>query len=290
VPGAPNDMVSAHYARTDLFSRILAALADAGIPMEHVTPDLLAPVDQFHTRGRAATLELSAMGRISSVDRVLDVGGGIGGPARTLAGTTGCRVHVVDLIDEYCRTGAELSRLTGLDSRVTFERADARALPADAEAFDVVWTQHSSMNVDDKEGMYREFWRVLRPGGRFVMHEICAGSVLPLLLPVPWASVPEDSCLVSVAEMAAAIRQVGFERIAWSETTEESLTWFRRQAASSRGNGHPPALGLHLLLGARYPGAIANLTRNLADGRVTVIQGVFEKPVRADGRASGQAE
>lgn len=275
---APDDSLSAHYNQGDLISRMLAALADDGISLEHLTPELLAPVDQFHTRGRAATLELSEMGSLASTDRVLDVGGGIGGAARTLASNIGCRVHVVDLMEEYCRVGTELTHLTGLESRVTFEQGDARALTTIADgAFDVVWTQHSSMNVRERASMYAEFWRVLRPGGRFVMHEICAGGVRPLRLPVPWATLAQDSHLLSVADTAAAIRDAGFERRVWRETAEQSLTWFRRQAALARARDGEPSLGLHVLLGAKVFDAISNLVTNLADGRVTVVQGLYVK-------------
>ena len=276
----PDDSLSAHYTRGDLVSRALTALADDGIALENLTPELLAPLDQFHTRGRTATLELLELAELTSTDRVLDVGGGIGGAARTLASNIGCRVHVVDLMAEYCRAGAELTRLMGLESMVTFEQGDARALTTIADGtIDVVWTQHSSMNVREKAGMYAEFWRVLRPGGRFVMHEICAGGVRPLRLPVPWATLAQDSHLLSVADTAAAIREAGFERRVWRETAEQSLTWFRRHSALERARHGAPSLGLHVLLGPKAFDAIANLVTNLAEGRVTVVQGVYRKQV-----------
>lgn len=276
MPSEADASLSTHYTSGGLLARILIALGDAGIWLEHLTPDALSPVDQFHIRGKAATLELAALGSITRDDRVLDVGGGIGGPARALAGSAGCRVHVLDLLQEFCSTGEALNSLTGLESLVTTEVGDARDLPPSLGEFDVVWTQHSSMNVDDKARMYREFWRVLRPGGRFVMHEICAGAVQPLLLPVPWASNATDSHLQTVADTAALIRRAGFRRLSWRETTEESLTWLRKQGVER--SGPPPPLGVHLLLGPGYAKAMANLTRNLTEGRVAAVEGLFEKP------------
>jgi ubiquinone/menaquinone biosynthesis C-methylase UbiE len=155
-----------HYGRGDLGAAIVAALGAAGKDPNTLTPDDLAPVDQFHIRGQEATLELVRLAELEPGAHVLDVGGGLGGPARTLAVTVGCRVTVLDLTEEYCRVGADLTQRAGLADRVSFRHGDALALPFEAGSFDAVWTQHSSMNIADKEALYREAHRVLRPGGR----------------------------------------------------------------------------------------------------------------------------
>src|SRR5262249_41031485 len=152
--------VAAHYGREGLLESILKALGSAGKDPERLAVDDLVLFDQFHLRGRDATLELFKLAGIGRGDRVLDVGGGIGGPARTLA-SAGCSVTVLDLTEEFCRTGAVLTERVGLASRVAFRHGSALAIPFNDAAFDAVWTQHSSMNIEDKEKLYGEIARVL---------------------------------------------------------------------------------------------------------------------------------
>ncbi|MDQ3045762.1 MAG: methyltransferase domain-containing protein, partial [Chloroflexota bacterium] len=145
-------------------------------------------MDQFHIGGQEATLRLARLAGIHTGQTVLDVGGGLGGPARTLARAFECAVTVVDLTQEYCRVGAMLTSRTGLSPRVAFVNASALNLPFSNDAFDVVWTQHSSMNIANKDRLYDELRRVLRPGGRLALHEIMTGRRIPARFPVPWAS------------------------------------------------------------------------------------------------------
>jgi ubiquinone/menaquinone biosynthesis C-methylase UbiE len=151
--------VTRHYDRDGLAEAILAGLRAAGASPQAPSIEDLAPVDHFHTRGRDATLELLALGEVGPRTRVLDVGGGIGGAARLLASVAGCRVTVLELTEEYVRTGRELTRRVGLADRVSFVHGDALRAPFDSGAFDVVWTQHASMNVADKPAFYREVRR-----------------------------------------------------------------------------------------------------------------------------------
>ena len=115
--------------------------------------------------------------------RVLDVGGGLGGPARTLAVEHGCHVTVVDLTESYVRTGEALTARLGLADRVAHRLGNALALDVPDQEFDVVWTQNSGMNIADKERLYAGFARVLRPGGLLVIQEPMAGPFSPSCSP-----------------------------------------------------------------------------------------------------------
>ena len=183
--------VGEHYARGDLAARILEALRAAGKDPDALTTDDLAPIDQLHIRGKEATLELAHRAGLTSGTRVLDIGGGLGGPARTLASEFGCTVEVLDFTEEFCRAGEHLTTRTGLSNQVSFRHGNALEMPYPDARFDVVWTQHSSMNIADKERLYAETQRVLRPGGRLALHEILAGPVSPIHFPVPWARDPD---------------------------------------------------------------------------------------------------
>lgn len=270
----PTSQIAAHYGRPGLLDSIQAALAAAGMSRDGLRPDDLSPIDQFHTRGREATLELARLAGLTGREELLDVGGGLGGPARMLAGTLGSRVTVLDLTPEFCEVGAELTGWVGMSDRVDFRVGDALALPFTAGRFDVVWTQHSSMNIANKPRLYAEARRVLRPGGRLAIHEILAGGGGPIDFPVPWASRPELSFLVPEAELRAAIRDAGFQERIWEDVTALSLAWVEaRLAAAASG---PPPPGLHLVIGENMQAAFGNLRRGLAEQRLQVVEAVFD--------------
>lgn len=186
-----NQDIQQHYTRPDLGSLILAALEKAGKDINRLAPADLAPVDEFHIRGRAATLELARAAGIDSTKQVLDVGSGVGGSSRCLAGEFGCRVTGIDLTDEYCRVAAMLSERIGLSALVSYRQGDALNLPFANDTFDVVWTEHAAMNIPNKPRLYREMYRVLKPGGTLAIYDILAGPSGPVLFPVPWARLPE---------------------------------------------------------------------------------------------------
>jgi ubiquinone/menaquinone biosynthesis C-methylase UbiE len=273
----PSASASDHYQRTDLAGAILAGLRAAGKDPAALAPTDLAPVDQFHIGARDATLALLGLAQLPAGLEVLDVGGGLGGAARTLATETGARVTVLDLTPEYVRTGALLTERTGLASQVRFRQGDATQMPFPDGSFDAVWTQHSSMNIADKEALYREAYRVLRPGGKLALHEIMAGPQPQPYFPEPWATDPAHSHLRPPAEVRALLQRAGFRELAWKDLTAEARAWWRRRMEAAAAHKAPPPLGIHLLLGPAAPTIMGNLMRSLDEDRVSVIQGVFER-------------
>lgn len=268
--------IQAQYHRDALTGRLLAALTTAGLDVSRLGAADLAPLDQFHTGGRPATLALMRTAGLAAGTRILDAGGGLGGAARTLAVEAGCRVTVLDLASSYCEAGAELTTRCGLGELVTFVCGSALSSPFAGAAFDVVWTQHSTMNVAEKPALLREMWRVLRPGGRLVMHEVMAGPEPgPLAYPVPWASNPAMSALVPPERWRDLGQSLGFRERSWEDHTAPSRAAVGALAA--RLTGSLPALGLHLLL-EDFPLRTANYLRALETGRVSVIQAVWERP------------
>jgi ubiquinone/menaquinone biosynthesis C-methylase UbiE len=270
------DALSRHYAPADVRTRLLAALRLAGKDPAALTADDLVPLDQFHVGGRPATAALARLAGVTGGLHVLDVGGGLGGSARTLAATTGCHVTVLDATAAYCAMGDELTRRLGLDARVSFVHAAAPPLPFRDGGFDAVWMQHCAMNVEDKPGLYAEAWRVLRPGGRLALHEIMAGAGGALHFPVPWARDPALSFLESPEVVRGILARLGFEEIAWRDESAASLAWYRQ-----RGPGQasaPPVVGLHLLLGPDFGVMARNLLRNLEEGRLAIVMGVWQRP------------
>jgi SAM-dependent methyltransferase len=267
------DEVASHYTHARLLDAILAALESEGKDAAYLTPADLAPVDEFHLRGREATLELARLAQPAPGLRVLDVGCGLGGSARHLAYEHGCRVDGVDLTPAYVDVATELTRRVGLADRVAFQQASALALPfADGE-FDVVWTEHVQMNIADKHAFYAELARVLKPGGRLVFHDVFQGAGGTPHFPVPWADEPTISHLVDVDGARQAIVAAGFEIAEWRDMTERSLDWLTAVAAR-RAAGAKPALGLHLLMGENARRKGENNVLNLREGRIVVAQAV----------------
>jgi SAM-dependent methyltransferase len=276
IPTQVNESIQAHYGRSDLGSHILAALEKAGKDLTRLTPEDLAPIDEFHIRGRAATLELARAASVDSGKRVLDVGSGVGGSSRCLAREFGCRVTGVDLTDEYCRAAAMLSDRIGLSELVDYHQGDATNLPFPDASFDIVWTEHVAMNIPDKPKLYREMYRVLKPGGTLAIHDILAGPSGPVLFPVPWARTPESSFLATPDEMRSLLEAAGFNVASWSDTTDAARAWFVALAEKIREKGVPP-LGFHVLLGSDFSTMAQNQRRNLEEARILLAQIVARK-------------
>ena len=161
--------VEDHYTSGDLGAAILAALQGMGKDIDHLTPDDLAPVDEFHGGQRPATIRLAELLGLTGSERVLDVGSGLGGPSRFLAWRYGVRVSGVDLTAEFVRVAEMLTRRTGLVGQVDYRQGDALDLPFADASFDVVWSQNAAMNIADRDRLYREMRRVLKPGGRLAL-------------------------------------------------------------------------------------------------------------------------
>jgi ubiquinone/menaquinone biosynthesis C-methylase UbiE len=271
-----NENIQQHYARRDLGNLILAALEKAGKDINRLAPEDLAPVDEFHIRGRAATLELARAAGIDSTKQVLDVGSGVGGSSRCLAREFSCRVTGIDLTDEYCRVATMLSERIGLSALVSYRQGDALNLPFANDEFDVVWTEHTAMNIPNKARLYREMYRVLRPGGTLAIYDILAGPSGPVLFPVPWARLPETSFVVTPDELRTLLDQAGFRIVDWADTTDAARAWFVSLAEKIRKDGLPP-LGFHVLLGPDFKDMAQNQRRNLDEGRIVLAQVVAKK-------------
>ena len=271
----PTEAIIAHYAPRALVKGVLEALQAAGKDLDALTPDDLAPLDEFHSRGRKATQELAERAALRTGERVLDIGCGIGGPARFLAARFGCQVTGVDLTPEYCRLATLLAVRTGLADRVQFRVADAVALPFEDRSFDVGWMQHCSMNVPDKQRLFAEVGRVLRPGGRLVVYEVVAGSGGEVVMPVPWAHEASTSFLAPAAGLRRTIEDREFRVRDWEDATGEALEWF--QKIVERMRTAPPVLGIHLLLGPDMLTMSTNMMRNLEEGRIEIVKAICER-------------
>jgi sarcosine/dimethylglycine N-methyltransferase len=265
------DDVRDHYRATGLTKRLKTALAAFGPEEQRLTPQQLAGLDQFHTRGIAATAELSKLAGITADMSVLDVGSGVGGPARILAATYGCRVTGIDISEPFVDAARYLTERTGQSGQVSFETASALDLPFEDGHFDAVLLQHVAMNISDRARLYCEIRRVLKSGGRFATFDVVLNSGEPHY-PVPWARTTVTSFLWTAAATREAIESASFRTLAWQDDTEAAKAWF----AQVRQSGPPPSPNLGVVMGPDFAQLAANLGRNLMEGRLGILTAVFE--------------
>jgi SAM-dependent methyltransferase len=260
------EAVARHYGGGDLKDRILKAIAAAGLNPDRLAPEQLAPIDEFHIGGRAATIHAVAKMGLKPGDRVLDVGCGIGGATRYLAATADCRVTGIDLTPEYIAAAEDLARRTGLADRIAYRVASALAMPFEDGAFDAAITLHVAMNIKDRPGLYHEVARVLKPGAMFCSYDVMKGRSDGLTYPVPWAETPATSHLTTPQEMQALLREAGFEVTEVEDRTAFAIDFFRQSLANSAA-GAPP-LGLHIVMGATARQKFQNMLANVESGAI----------------------
>ena len=259
--------IAEHYGDGSLTERLQAAIATEGLENCALSVENLAPLDHFHSRGLAATVDLARLLKIDSTSRILDIGSGLGGPSRYLAKNYGCMVEGVDLSQSFVDAARFLARATGLTDKVMYRQADALALPFAEEMFDIAWTQHVAMNIADRTTLYREAYRVLRRGGRLGIYDVVEGSGAPLHFPVPWASTSDSSFLITAECMQRQLIEQGFRVQAWEDCTQEGIAWFDE---FERLPDQPllfPRLGLQVVMGPKFPAMTRNLFRNLREGK-----------------------
>lgn len=261
--------VDDYWGRDGLGQTILDNLAAIGKNLDALNIDDLTPLDQYHHGGKGATLRLARLAGLTPGLRVLDVGGGLGGPARMLAVEFGCHVTVVDLTESYVHAANELTARLGLGDHVTHHIGDALELSFDDGAFDVVWTQNSGMNIATKDRLYAGFHRVLRPGGLLAFQEPMAGPAQPPIFPLMWARDASTNFLSTPVEMRALIEAAGFRMHAWDDVTAEL----------AQPNTASPTHSLQYLVMGNELASISHASKlNGDEGRIVMVQAVFDRP------------
>ena len=269
--------IRGHYTSGDLLARLVAKLREDGLEPSQATVETLAPYDQFHGRGLAATEDMAALVQVAETDHLLDVGSGIGGPARYLAQRFGCRVSGIDLTPEFCDVARHLTALLGLADRVSVRQGNALAMPFGDATFDGAYSMNVSMNIADKCALYREIHRVLKPGAWLMLSEVAQGSSGEPDFPVPWARTASSSFLSTQVETRANLDASGFTIESLRETTETALAFAARSRAVVEAGGKPPHRAVSLILGTRAVEAMANAARALRERRTLPIELVCRK-------------
>ena len=265
--------VAAHYAATtDLLAAIEAGLTAMGKTPSTVGVDDLGPVDEFHIGGRPATVELCDRLGVTDVAHVLDIGCGIGGTPRLMASTFGCKVTGLDLTPEYVEVARVLTNWTGLDDRVGFEVGSALDMPFDGASFDAGTMLHVGMNISDKQALFAEIRRVLRPGARFGVYDVMRTMDGEITFPVPWSTDGTTSFVAGVPGYETALGRAGFEIETVRNRRERALEFFTGMRRRNERTGGPPPLGLHLIIGSDTPQKVSNMIDALTAGTIAPVE------------------
>jgi ubiquinone/menaquinone biosynthesis C-methylase UbiE len=265
------DRVASHYSENLALADVIRqSLRSTGKDVDKLTAADLAIVDEFHIRGRKATLELAERMNLNAASHVLDIGSGLGGPARTLAEAYGCHVTGIDLTQAFCDAATAMSEWVGLGQRVSLRQGDATNLPFAENSFDAAMTIHVAMNIAAKDKMYAEARRVLKPGGVFAVYDALQGEGGDVFYPVPWAREPSISHLATPEQMKSLLSEAGFKVLDVHDSTDESQSFFERMTARMAETGAPPVLW-RLFLGDDFPIMAKNQVRNVGERRIRTV-------------------
>ncbi len=271
-----SEEVAAHYSGSGgLAEKIAESLRRAGKDLNTLKAADLATVDEFHFRGRKATLELAEKMKLSEDSHVLDIGSGLGGPARTLAEAYGCHVTGLDLTQAFCDVAGVMSDWVNLGERTEFQQGDATNLPFADNQFDAAMTIHVAMNIAGKDKVYEQAQRVLKPGGIFTVYDVHQGEGGDVLFPVPWAREPSISHLATPEEMKGLLSEAGFRILEVHDSTEESQSWLEAITAP-KAQSAPLPVTSQVLFGGDVSEMLGNQVRNLAERRIRTVSYVCE--------------
>ena len=267
--------INKQYHLPDLFGNICTRLEQQGIDLKKVSRHDLSGVDEFHVRGAQVSNELVNEIYLKNA-KVLDVGCGLGGPARMLADRFNCRVTGIDLCKEYISTAQQLSELVGLSEQTTFVYGNALELPFADGSFDIVWTQHVQMNITDKARFYSEIKRALTEEGVLVYYDIFKKNGGNVQYPVPWADTVTVSFLETVRFVDALLNELGFVKSQTSDQTLKAGQFLTGLFEKVENNGMP-VLGLNVLMGKSTRKKLGNVLKGIEENKIELQSGIYRK-------------
>jgi len=269
--------IADHWGKGDVYSMIVSALNKMTKPLDSLTLDDLAPVDHFHARGLPATVELADRLPIKAGQHILDIGCGLGGPARYMANRFQCKVSGLDITVPFVEAANKLTELLRMETAVKVEQGDGQRLPYPDSHFDGAYTQHVTMNVADRQRFFTEAYRVLKPGAFFALSEHGLGPKGNPHHPVPWSADGSGAYLITPSETRTVLEQTGFEDIVIEDTGAKYAAGYRIAIEKAEKGALPP-LGVHILMGETALQKTRNTLRNIEEGRTHPIQLICRKP------------
>ncbi len=270
--------ITDHYTSGELLNRLNAAMRDDGADPDKPTIQSLAPYDQFHGRGLESTEQLAADLQVAASDHLLDVGSGIGGPARFMADRFGCQVTGIDLTPEFCDVARHLTAAMGFENQVSFEQGNALAMPFADDTFNGAYSMNVSMNIEDKTGFYGEILRVLKPGGWLALSELSQGPGGPINYPSPWARTAQSSFLATPEETRQGLEACGFVISSFGDNLAETKAFGAKVREMVERGEKPPHRAIQLIHGDVAEAATKNMAEGIRGNCVIPIEILCHKP------------
>jgi ubiquinone/menaquinone biosynthesis C-methylase UbiE len=264
--------VASHYTHGALRQAIFDALKSMGKDIDNLATADLAAADEFHLGWRAATILLAKDLGLKRGMHVLDVGSGVGGPARFFAEAHGCRVTGIDLTEEFVQVATELTRRCGLGDLVSFRQGSALDLPFGAGAFDAATLIHVGMNIADKARLFHNVRRVLKPGGPFAVYEVMRVADGDLPYPMPWAQSGETSFVETPETYRRLLNDAGFAIEREENRREFVLKLAAEMREKAAAHGAPTTLGIPILMGPAWRERLTNVMTTLERGTIAPVQ------------------
>jgi sarcosine/dimethylglycine N-methyltransferase len=267
---------------SDLQTRITSALKKAGKDIHNIEIKDLSVIDQLHTGGHLATIDLIKKAGLKPDAKVLDAGCGIGGSSRLLAKEFQLQVTGIDIVDDFVRTAEYLTDLVfksnELNNSVEFKQGSILKLPLQDGIYDAVLSQHTLMNIKEKDALFSEFNRVLMPGGLLLLHEVVQNKDLPIDLPVPWAASHDISFIHTWEVLSEICKNAGFEIVCYSDNAVQAEKWWSKvKEVTEKFLENPRPLGPHIIFGANGKKFGGTMSSNVKTGRISVVEAVLKK-------------
>lgn len=270
-------IITTHYTHGSLITEIKTGIEKLGKTSSSISTEDLAPLDEFHIGGRQASELFFDQLDFSNDDYLIDIGCGLGGASRFVANKYSSKVMGVDLTEEYIATGNTISAWLGLDHLVNLRQGSALSMPFDNGVFDGGYMMHVGMNIKDKFRLYKEIFRILRPGAKFGVYDVMIIEEGELLYPVPWATTPNENEVTSPKEYKQAMEKAGFSIIAENNRHEFALSFFEQLIENSNNASGPPPLGIHILMGKDSTIKVQNMIKNVSAGHIAPIELIAKK-------------
>jgi ubiquinone/menaquinone biosynthesis C-methylase UbiE len=264
------------WTRGDLYSRINQAMSDSGLNNKKLEIEDLFPIDQYHARGIGATKDLGKRMPITKNQKILDVGCGLGGPARYYAKEFKCHITGVDITPSFIEIGNNFNRLTSMSTMVDLYVGNGEKLEFEDEIFDGAYSQHVTMNISDRMKFFSEIYRVLKKGSFFAFTEHGLGPEGDPIFPLPWADNQEMSFLLPLENTNAILKEIGFQNIKIIETGDKYIAGYEK-LIQKQPKSEKPTLGIHVIGGSSMHERSINSMRSIKENRTLPFEIVCEK-------------
>lgn len=280
-----------NYGTPRMFEKIVSALKVTGIDVEtserHVLKDSLKAVDEFHVGGQLATAHLVKQLWLEPGMKVLDIGSGLGGTARFIgSGYPGVSVRGIDITREFVDVAEQLTQLVMNEDEhdISFSEGSALAVDAGDATFDRVIMLHVGMNIEDKEALFKEVYRLLKPDGLFALYDMMhtgEKGKSELSFPLPWASTSTDSFVGTQEDYVAASTAAGFKasRVQVTDRSQFAKDFFKpvHKRLSAGPDATLPPLSMMITFGDHAVAKMRNIIHVVKEDIATPKEMIFIK-------------